>query len=649
MKLTKRSLYHLSTAADNTTSLCPNFHRRRNKRRRASERDLYSPSSSARPTQKTEPTTNNNNNNSSNSTSLYHCDNCAADLTNFLRVKCAVCPDFDLCLHCFRIGVEFKGHLSNHAYRVVDDLSFPIYHPEWGAEEELHLLEAIETYGLGNWTKVAEHLGRTPEVCRDHYFATYIDTDTFPLPKRAPELQNVDISRLIEEQRTTGNRTTAKWGKTSPTKKGGKGKGATDEDEEEVGLVRVKSEPMDGDIKAEELDEEEEHIDASSGAAGKKGAAKKHHKNDPKSANPKVKAEGGGSAVAPPGGASNVGLRIQKNQQQQQQQDGTTLGSSSLLPPGQAGKSPHSSSPAAKVVAGETVNTGYNIKRNEFDPEYDYEAETIISELDFKEGELPEETARKVRLIEIYNRRLDERLKRRAFVLERGLVNVKARQAVDRKTGSAERDYVGRLRVLARYLPQEQFEELADGMVVEAKLRSRIAELQSFRTMGLRNFLQTDEWESEGKKRKEPTLPSQGQSGKTKLQRIPVDDTALQAELAETMHLPHAAMALGTTRTTLLDGRGNGLGYWRRRRGVLLDITVLPDAESLSGPERMLCAAERYLPAQYLAVKAAALELQAKNGGVTKQDLLGLPFKVIPSRMERLFDYLVEHKCVTPL
>jgi transcriptional adapter 2-alpha len=571
-------------------------------------------------------------------------------LTNSLRVKCAVCPDFDLCLDCFRIGVEFKGHLSNHAYRIVDDLSFPIYHPEWGAEEELHLLEAIETYGLGNWIKVAEHIGRTPEVCRDHYFATYIDTDTFPLPKRAPELQDVDIGRLIEEQRTTGNRITAKRGKTSPAKTGGKGKGAADADEEKGELVRVKSEPMDGDVKAEEIDEQpEEDVAASSRAAGKgKGAAKKHHKNDPKSANPKVKAEGGGGGRAVPSlrGASNVGLHVQ-----QQQQDGTTPGSSSLLPPGQAGKSPHSSSPAAKVIAGETVNTGYNIKRNEFDPEYDYEAETIISELDFKEGEPPEETARKVRLIEIYNRRLDERLKRRAFVLERGLVNVKARQAIDRKKGAAERDFVGRLRVLARYLPQEQFEELTDGMAVEAKLRSRIAELQLFRTMGLRTFLQTDEWESiEGKKRKEPSLPSQGQMGKSKLQRIPVDDAAVQAELAEMIHQPHAAMALGIARTTLLDGRGaSGLAYWRARRGVALDITVLPDAESLSGPERLLCALERYLPAQYLAVKAAALEMQTKNGGVLKEDLLGLPFKVLPSRMERLFDFLVEHKCVTPL
>jgi transcriptional adapter 2-alpha len=48
------------------------------------------------------------------------------------RVKCAACPDFDLCLECFSVGAEISPHSSDHPYRIVDDLSFPIYHPEWG-------------------------------------------------------------------------------------------------------------------------------------------------------------------------------------------------------------------------------------------------------------------------------------------------------------------------------------------------------------------------------------------------------------------------------------------------------------------------------------------------------------------------------------
>ena len=63
---------------------------------------------------------------------LYHCNYCQKDITNIVRIKCAVCQDFDLCLDCFSVGVEISPHQNNHAYRVMDSLSFPLYQPDWG-------------------------------------------------------------------------------------------------------------------------------------------------------------------------------------------------------------------------------------------------------------------------------------------------------------------------------------------------------------------------------------------------------------------------------------------------------------------------------------------------------------------------------------
>ena len=63
---------------------------------------------------------------------LYHCNYCQKDITGVVRIKCAVCPDFDLCLDCFSVGVEISPHQSDHAYRVMDCLSFPLFHPDWG-------------------------------------------------------------------------------------------------------------------------------------------------------------------------------------------------------------------------------------------------------------------------------------------------------------------------------------------------------------------------------------------------------------------------------------------------------------------------------------------------------------------------------------
>jgi hypothetical protein len=50
----------------------------------------------------------------------------------------ALAADFDLCLECFATGVEIQGHRSDHRYRMVDNLSFPLYHPDWGVSLRRH-------------------------------------------------------------------------------------------------------------------------------------------------------------------------------------------------------------------------------------------------------------------------------------------------------------------------------------------------------------------------------------------------------------------------------------------------------------------------------------------------------------------------------
>ena len=45
---------------------------------------------------------------------------------------------------------------------------------------------------------MAEQLGgnKSAEACRRHYYETYIDVDSFPLPTPAPELANLSIQEL---------------------------------------------------------------------------------------------------------------------------------------------------------------------------------------------------------------------------------------------------------------------------------------------------------------------------------------------------------------------------------------------------------------------------------------------------------------------
>ncbi|BBG99896.1 homolog of yeast ADA2 2A [Prunus dulcis] len=114
---------------------------------------------------------------------FYHCNYCNKDISGKTRIKCVVCPDFDLCIECFSVGAELTPHKCNHPYRVMDNLSFPLLCPDWNADEEMLLLEGIEMYGFGNWTEVSEHVGtKSRQHCIDHFKAIYMNSPRFPLP-----------------------------------------------------------------------------------------------------------------------------------------------------------------------------------------------------------------------------------------------------------------------------------------------------------------------------------------------------------------------------------------------------------------------------------------------------------------------------------
>lgn len=89
----------------------------------------------------------------------------------------------DLCVECFSVGVEIGTHKKEHSYQVMEQLNFPIFAEDWGADEELLLLEAIDMYGIGNWVDCADHVGtKTKDDCETHYFTIYFESPTAPLP-----------------------------------------------------------------------------------------------------------------------------------------------------------------------------------------------------------------------------------------------------------------------------------------------------------------------------------------------------------------------------------------------------------------------------------------------------------------------------------
>jgi len=88
---------------------------------------------------------------------------------------------------CFTSCASSGNHNpGTHSYQVIEQHSYPIFTEDWGADEELLLLEGAETYGLGSWADIADHIGggRDKEEVKQHYLETYIiNSSKFPLPE----------------------------------------------------------------------------------------------------------------------------------------------------------------------------------------------------------------------------------------------------------------------------------------------------------------------------------------------------------------------------------------------------------------------------------------------------------------------------------
>ena len=93
------------------------------------------------------------------------------------------------------------------------------------------MIEGAQIYGLGSWADISDHIGgfRNKDEVRDHYLSIYVDSTSFPLPKRcrpedcelAEEIPREEFQarkkRRIEERREAARNAPALQPKTKPT------------------------------------------------------------------------------------------------------------------------------------------------------------------------------------------------------------------------------------------------------------------------------------------------------------------------------------------------------------------------------------------------------------------------------------------------
>lgn len=100
----------------------------------------------------------------------------------------------------------------------------------------------------------------------------------------------------------------------------------------------------------------------------------------------------------------------------------------------------------------------------------------------------PDEISTKMKILEVYNLRLDERIKRKKFVIERDLLDLKKQNTLDLMRTKEEREVWNLLKVFARFDTPEEHEKLVQGIYREKLLRQKIEELRMYKRMGLKTF-----------------------------------------------------------------------------------------------------------------------------------------------------------------
>ena len=108
--------------------------------------------------------------------------------------------------------------------------------------------------------------------------------------------------------------------------------------------------------------------------------------------------------------------------------------------------------------------------------------------MEFNEDDSEEEKFMKFRLMDIYNEKLTERLRRKEFVISRKLLDLKEQMRLDKTRSKEEKEIYNMMKVFARFSTPEEHEDLVQGIILEKQIRSRLASLKDLKRKGFRSL-----------------------------------------------------------------------------------------------------------------------------------------------------------------
>eukprot|EP00904_Undaria_pinnatifida_P006436 jgi/Undpi1/2922/HiC_scaffold_14.g06299.m1 len=603
---------------------------------------------------------------------VQSCAACKMGIAGQCFIRCEECRarqvdprEVDLCINCFYQGKEVFEHKKTHAYRVMDKLETPVYTEDWTAAEELALADHTRRKGIAAWeeaadlkrmrkkTKTKSKTGskttlkecnltpppapappppqepffkrRSPAELEAHYFDVYLarhgsvlpthylqrrehgGVEEVPIPLTSPQscephLRGVKVQNSAEFR----SRTIAELG-TNPN-------------------FQAKAAAATVTATAADTDAATVTGAASAAATATVGGASTACANGTAGAAANTARVAGGRGASRAASGSASGSR---------KANGTAYGNSNgNSKKRKVAKAKNKQEEAAIRAWVEQLPgaglPGYHPLRGEFEEEHDNSAEELLADMVCSPDDDKAEKQLKRDVMSVFDRRLDEREKRKKFIIEHNLTGLdekpQKKKAASKKRPKEQREVLAaELRPLARFSTAEEHEELIDDLLTTKKLRAEIEQLKSLKNKGVSTV-------AGGVNLHEKQQEMVGVVGRWG------GGLSLSSVLSfiSVLYPPHFSLGGGGCTHITPDRNpsdynpshtynagtkhGPAGGACERPSENLLDLTGAPGLEYLSEAEILLCSQLHIIPPYYLGMKTAILQECVRTGSLTKQN-----------------------------
>ncbi|XP_076749471.1 transcriptional adapter 2B isoform X4 [Xylocopa sonorina] len=147
--------------------------------------------------------------------------------------------------------------------------------------------------------------------------------------------------------------------------------------------------------------------------------------------------------------------------------------------------------PPLDITPEEAAELGYMPQRDDFERDYNHEAESLVSSLFLNPAEDDDlDIALKLAQLDMYTNNLRERARRKRVVRDYQLVSAffassRKDKTLKKKQTKEEKEFRDRMRVFAQFYTAQEYEQFLTNLERERELRLRLSELYRYREHGI--------------------------------------------------------------------------------------------------------------------------------------------------------------------